>query len=107
MDVGRSLVVRVLADPPDAHDRTTVVTSRRFSPSAVVRNRVRRVLRSVLQPLRKRQSPAWILVIPRRKALNVTPEQVRAELRCQLDRLGVRPAEPTEHRAVRTPEVMG
>lgn len=55
----------VTAQAPDDTLRYAIITSRRYSPKAVVRNRARRLLREAMRQLWPDLSPAWFLLIPR------------------------------------------
>jgi len=77
---GKMCVVRWLLPPPDGVRRVSIVTSRRFSPRAVVRNRARRLLREAYRQIYRDMPPAWVLLIPRRAIQSARLPDVLSDL---------------------------
>jgi ribonuclease P protein component len=84
---GRFLVMGYLADEelPEPF-RLGLITTKRLG-NAVVRNRVRRRLRAILQRTGERiLSPHWIVLIARGAAATATSEQLEKEWKWMLNR---------------------
>jgi len=77
--VGRLCVLRSVVTA-EAQRRYAIVTSRRFSNKAVLRNRARRLLREAYRQVLPQLQPAWIILLPRHHIINAKLPQVRDEL---------------------------
>jgi len=87
-EVGRLMVLRALP-APDGQVRIAIVTSRRFSPRAVVRNRARRLLREACRQLFPELSPWWIVFLPRTNLKASVIHAVVPEARWLLGQAGI------------------
>lgn len=86
--VGRQMVL-VAAPAPDGMFKSAVVCGRKFSVKAVVRNRVRRLVKESLRLLDGPFSPHHVIVIPRKWIKNRKCPEVREELADLLKRAGI------------------
>lgn len=76
---GRFLVLGVLLDAADTPARVGLVTSRRVG-NAVTRNRVRRLLRESVRPVRPQlKANCWIVLVARHPAARATQAELSAE----------------------------
>ena len=66
-----------------------MITSRRYSPKAVVRNRARRLLREAYRRLYGELETAWLVLIPRRPMQQASLGDVFPELERLCERLGL------------------
>jgi ribonuclease P protein component len=84
---GRFLVLGYLADEKSAEPfRLGLITTKRLG-NAVVRNRVRRKLRAIIQRTGERiLNPHWIVLIARGAAADATSEQLEKEWKWMLHR---------------------
>lgn len=80
----------VTAQAPDETLRYAIITSRRYSPKAVVRNRARRLLREAMRRLWPELSPAWFLLIPRYRMKEARLQDVLADLDRLTRQAGIR-----------------
>jgi len=85
---GRYCVVAV-AEPGDGQRRVAIITSRRYSPRAVTRNRARRLLREAYRLLLPGLKPAWIVLIPRQAMQTAKLNDLLPEMQRALTGLGV------------------
>ncbi len=68
-----------------ANSQAGLIVSRRLSPKAVVRNLLKRRLRAALQRILPQISPdLHLVVLPNRRSLNATVEELESELRSLL-----------------------
>lgn len=82
----------VTAPAPDKTLRYAIITSRRYSPKAVVRNRARRLLREAMRRLWPDLSPAWFLLIPRYRMKEAHLQDVMDDLERLTRQAGIRPS---------------
>lgn len=67
------------------HSRFAVILSRKFSPLAVNRNRIKRLITDTLRlHLDKLPASQDILIIPQKKILSLSPDKLSSELLNQL-----------------------
>ncbi len=71
----------------EVNPRCGVICSRKFHKRAVVRNRARRLLWESFRLLKKRISPCWMILIPKRKILNAGMPDVKSALNNALEKL--------------------
>ena len=90
---GRFLVLGVLADaePPGHDSRVGLVTSRRVG-NAVVRNRVRRLLREAVRHSRPQlRAGCWMVIVARYTAARARADELASEWRKLARRAGILP----------------
>lgn len=92
--VGRFSVVQA-AEPAVGGRRVAIVVSRYYSGKAVVRNRARRLLREAYRSLLPSLVDAWIVLRPRAQLKHQRCQQVVADLRQSLLKLGLLREEPS------------
>jgi len=103
--IGPSLVL-VVAPPREGRVRCGVVCGKKYSPSAVVRNRARRLLWESFRHLRDRIAPAELVLIPRYRMADRKEPEVRNELALLLAKAGVFSAEGPIGASAATGEVV-
>ncbi len=86
--VGRALLA-VTAESPDNSLKCGVICGRKFSTLAVTRNRARRLLWESFRLLKPGITPCCMVLIPRRKILEMKRQQVTMELAALLYQLKV------------------
>ncbi|MCI5778914.1 MAG: ribonuclease P protein component [Lentisphaeria bacterium] len=84
-------IVAVVMPIPEGRAACGVICSRKYSLKSVVRNRARRLLWESFRMLKPELSPCHILLIPRRKLMDLRQTQVVAELARLLAARGVLP----------------
>ena len=76
---GRFLILGVLVDAADTPARIGLITSRRVG-NAVVRNRVRRLLRESVRPARPQlKANCWVVLVARHTAARASLAELSAE----------------------------
>lgn len=80
----------VTAPPPDGRLRFGIITSRRYSRKAVVRNRARRLFREAIRRRLPDLVPTWFLLIPRYGMKDARMQDVLADLDRLTARAGIR-----------------
>lgn len=76
---GRFLVLGYFEDSEEAPSKLGLITTKRLG-NAVIRNRVRRKLRGIMQRIGDRFSPGhWFVLIARNAAAEATSEQLEKE----------------------------
>ncbi|MDF1659730.1 MAG: ribonuclease P protein component [Verrucomicrobiales bacterium] len=76
---GRFLVLGYFKDSEEAPSKLGLITTKRLG-NAVIRNRVRRKLRGIMQRIGDRFSPGhWFVLIARNAAAEATSEQLEKE----------------------------
>lgn len=91
---GRFLVLGYLQDPNGEPTRLGLITTKRLG-NAVVRNRVRRRLRGIMQRIGERFVPGyWLVLIARHAAAEASSEQLEKEWKWLMHRASLmRPKE--------------
>lgn len=71
-----------------SHPRYAVLLSRKFSPLAITRNRIKRLITNTLRlHLHELPSNQDVLIIPQKKALSISPSKLSSDLLHQLQHL--------------------
>ena len=77
---GRFIIIQLLKSP-DTKTEIGIITSKRYSCSAVTRNRAKRRIRESFRLIKHRIStPVWIVVIARKMMIEASLETVKHEL---------------------------
>ncbi len=77
---GRFVIIQILK-APDSKTKLGIITSKRYSNSAVTRNRAKRLIRESFRLIKHHlTTPIWIVIIARKMMLKGSLESVRNEL---------------------------
>ncbi len=86
---GRFLIIQVLK-APDSKTKLGIITSKRYSNSAVTRNRAKRLIRESFRLIKQHlTTPVWIVIIARKMMLEGSLELVMRELTYFLNKADV------------------
>ncbi len=79
-----SFILKTIIDPKAEKAKFTVVVSNKISKSAVVRNRIKRVIREAVRHYLDKMKPGKYAIIVKRSAILVTSKDLSAEVKTSL-----------------------
>ncbi|HBM15005.1 MAG TPA: ribonuclease P protein component [Lentisphaeria bacterium] len=92
--VSKSMII-LFADSEKEHLKIGIICGRKFCNKAVVRNRVRRIIKESFRLLWNNIKPAKLLIIPRRGAECLKTQDIQRELISTLKRMNLWKEEQT------------
>ena len=82
----QSFVIKFLSNSTTIGSRFAIIVSNKVSKSAVVRNRLKRIIRDELYNLVDRIRAGNYVIILKRSAINTGPDEIRTELNLALSK---------------------